>query len=46
MKSGVVKAKQGFCYLVTHNDRGKEKDLIVHPVHMKRIETKQEVKNA
>ncbi len=34
-KSGVVKAKKGSCYIVTINDKGKQKELIVHPVHMK-----------
>ena len=35
-KSGIVKGKRGRCYEVTINDIGKEKTLIVHPVHMKR----------
>ncbi len=38
MKPAVVKGKRGFCYVVDLNDRGKHKDLIVHPVHLKRIE--------
>lgn len=35
-KTGIIKGKRGRCYLVTINDLGKEKTLIVHPVHMKR----------
>ena len=35
-KAGVVKGQRGRCYVVTINDLGKEKKLIVHPVHLKR----------
>ena len=35
-RAGVVKGKRGKCYEVTINDMGKEKILIVHPVHLKR----------
>lgn len=35
---GVVSAKKGRCYEVTVRDGGKYKSLIVHPVHLKRIE--------
>ena len=35
-KSGVIKGKRGRCYEVTINDIGKEKTLVVHPVHLKR----------
>ena len=35
-KSGIVKGQRGRCYIVTINDLGKEKKLIVHPVHLKR----------
>ena len=35
-KSGIVKGKRGRCYEVTIDDLGKEKTLIVHPVHLKR----------
>lgn len=37
-KAGIIKSKRGFCYEVTINDRGKEKDLIIHPVHLKKVE--------
>ena len=37
-KSGIIKGKRGFCYEVLINDRGKEKLLIVHPVHLKKEE--------
>ena len=35
-KSGVIKNKRGRCYEVLINDLGKEKTLIVHPVHLKK----------
>ena len=35
-KSGIIKRKRGKCYEVTINDLGKEKTLIVHPVHLKK----------
>ena len=35
-KSGVVKGKRGRCYEIMINDLGKEKKLIIHPVHLKR----------
>ncbi len=34
-KHGVIKGKQGKCYLVGIKDKRKEKELIVHPVHLK-----------
>lgn len=37
-KIGVVKQKTGKCYEVLIKDGGKEKTLVVHPVHLKRIE--------
>ena len=36
-KIGTVAKKLGTCYEVALNDHGKEKKLIVHPVHLKRI---------
>lgn len=35
-KSGTIKGKRGKCYEVSINDLGKEKTLIIHPVHMKK----------
>lgn len=35
-KSGVVVGKQGSCYKVKIKDFDKEKELIVHPIHMRR----------
>lgn len=35
-KAGVVKGKRGKCYEITINDLGKEKILVVHPVHLRR----------
>lgn len=34
-KTGIVKAARGRCYEVAINDKGKEKLLIIHPVHLK-----------
>lgn len=33
-KAGIIKGKRGRCYEVAINDFGKEKILIVHPIHM------------
>ena len=35
-KSGIVKDKRGKCYEVTINDLGKEKTLVIHPVHLRK----------
>jgi len=35
-KSGVIKARKGSCYEVYIENRGKDKTLIVHPIHLKR----------
>ena len=35
-KAGIINGKRGKCYKVSINDLGKEKTLIIHPVHMKR----------
>ena len=37
-KSGRIDGKQGNCYYVKMNDLGKEKRLLVHPVHLKKID--------
>lgn len=34
---GIIEGKRGRCYLVSIKDGGKEKTLIVHPVHLRRI---------
>jgi len=36
-KSGVIKGKKGRCYEILINDSNKEKTLIVHPIHLKKI---------
>jgi len=36
-KTGIIKRKNGRCYEVTVQDHKKEKSLIVHPVHLKRL---------
>ena len=33
----IIKHKRGGCYELTINDKGIEKLLVVHPVHLKRI---------
>ncbi len=35
-RSGIIKGKRGKCYEVSINDIGKEKTLVVHPIHLKR----------
>ena len=35
-KNGLVQGKQGNCYKVLINDSGKKKEVIVHPVHLKK----------
>ncbi len=34
---GVVKSKSGKCYNISIKDHDKEKTLIVHPVHLKKV---------
>ncbi|MBI2576710.1 50S ribosomal protein L21e [Candidatus Woesearchaeota archaeon] len=36
-KCGTVRGKRGGCYEITFFDGGKEKLLITHPLHMKKI---------
>lgn len=36
-KSGIVKGTQGNCYKVFIKDGGKEKCMLVHPVHLAKI---------
>lgn len=36
-KAGIVKGKQGNCYQISILDKNKQKTLIVHPVHLKKI---------
>lgn len=36
-KSGVIKGKRGKCYEVSINDFGKEKTLVIHPVHIRKV---------
>ena len=35
-KAGIINGKRGKCYEVSINDSGKEKTLIIHPVHMRK----------
>ncbi len=35
-RMGIVEKKQGRCYVVKVNDLGKEKSIIVHPIHLQR----------
>jgi large subunit ribosomal protein L21e len=37
-KAGIISEKQGKCYSVTIKDGGKHKSLLVHPIHLKRIQ--------
>lgn len=35
-KTGTIKCKRGRCYEVAINDLGKEKTLILHPIHLRK----------
>ena len=35
-RAGTIKSRRGRCYEITINDLGKEKTLVVHPVHLKK----------
>jgi ribosomal protein L21E len=37
-RAGIIEKKIGTCYQVRINDMGKEKLLIVHPVHLRKAE--------
>lgn len=37
-KMGTIKAQRGQCYIVSIQDKNKQKDLIVHPVHLKKLD--------
>lgn len=36
-RAGIIKGKEGSCYKICIKDRGKEKMLLVHPVHLRRL---------
>jgi len=36
-KVGTIQTTKGKCYIVDIKDKGKKKELIVHPVHLKRM---------
>lgn len=36
-KQGVIKGKRGGCYEVMLKDGGKQKMLIIHPVHLRKV---------
>lgn len=36
-KIGIIKGKKGNCYSVLIRDAKKEKNIIVHPVHLKKV---------
>lgn len=36
-KIGIIKGKKGKCYEVMINDKGKDKVLISHPIHLRRL---------
>ena len=37
-RSGIIKARTGSCYSVSINDKNKQKTIIVHPTHLKRVQ--------
>jgi len=36
-KSGLITGKQGYCYKVRIKDGDKVKNLIIHPIHLRKI---------
>ena len=36
-KTGIVSGIRGSCYEVSFDDKGKEKKLVIHPVHLKAV---------
>ena len=36
-RQGIVKAKQGKCYLVQTKDMDKVKTVLTHPIHLKKV---------
>jgi large subunit ribosomal protein L21e len=36
-RPGIVARKQGRCYVVTVQDGGKSKEVIVHPIHLRKL---------
>ncbi|MBT4824054.1 50S ribosomal protein L21e [Candidatus Woesearchaeota archaeon] len=36
-KSGIITGKRGNCYKITIKDQSKVKEVIVHPVHLKKV---------
>jgi ribosomal protein L21E len=42
-RAGVISKKLGSCYQVKIDDMGKEKLLIVHPVHLRKAAQKEQV---
>lgn len=38
-RSGVIKGKQGESYIIKIKDMAREKLYIIHPIHLKRLQT-------
>ncbi len=36
-RTGLIQGKRGRCYIISAMDRNKEKSLIVHPIHLKKL---------
>lgn len=36
-KVGIIKSKKGSCYNISIKDKSKEKIVVVHPVHLKKV---------
>lgn len=39
-KSGIIAGKRGRCYKILIRDGNKEKTLIVHPIHLNKVQNK------
>ncbi len=44
-KSGIISGKAGTCYQVAIKDQNKEKTLVIHPVHLRRLQNVQSANN-
>ncbi len=40
-RTGTVESKRGSVYVIKMNDHNREKTLLIHPIHLKKIEAKQ-----
>ncbi len=39
-RTGTIESKRGSIYVIKMNDHNREKTLLIHPIHLKKIEAK------